>query len=68
MGGFGQTINGPIFFGTGLGFAFGPRAGPARPEMSYVGSSIRNKRLWSCLVFEEFLITFLNLYMNLSGF
>ena len=23
----------PDFFGTGLGFAFGPRAGPARPEI-----------------------------------
>ena len=26
----------PDFFGTGLGFAFGPRAGPARPERRYV--------------------------------
>ena len=62
-----QTINGPNFFGTDLGLAFGPRPGPDRPERSYVGASIRNKRLWACLVFEEFWIT-LNLYMNLSGF
>ena len=33
MGGFGQPISGPIYFGTDLGFAIGPRAGPARPEM-----------------------------------
>ena len=47
MGGFGQTISGPIFFGTGLGFAFGPRAGPARPERRYVALVVlvdRNKK------------------------
>ena len=32
MGGFGQKISGPNFFGTGLGLTFGPRSGPARPE------------------------------------
>ena len=28
MGGFGQKISGPNFFGTGLGLVFGPRVGP----------------------------------------